>query len=87
MLYFVLLVANYWNERYLRSHWPLAAKFGTWLANSLQGSDFAYAGYNGGGGGILCLFILLGATFLFTEIFSVLKLIKKAFWSLWMLVM
>ncbi len=49
--YFVLLVANYWNERYLQSHWPLAAKFGTWLANSLQGSDFAYVSYNGGGGG------------------------------------
>ncbi len=49
MLYFVSLVVNYWNERYLQSHWPLAAKFGTWLANSLQGSDFAYASYNGGG--------------------------------------
>ena len=51
VLYFVILVANYWNERYLQSHWPLAAKFGTWPANSLQGSDFAYASYNGGGGG------------------------------------
>ncbi len=49
--YFVLLVANYWNEIYLQSHWPLAAKFGTWLANSLQGSDFAYVSYNGRGGG------------------------------------
>ncbi len=87
VLYFVLLVVNYWNERHLQSHWPLAAKFGTWLANSLQGSDFAYASYNGGGGGILRLFLLLGAIFLFTEIFSVLKLIKKAFWLLWMLVM
>jgi hypothetical protein len=42
---------NFWNERYLPSHWPLAAKYGTWLLNSLQGSDFAYASYNGGGGG------------------------------------
>jgi hypothetical protein len=50
VLYFALLVANYWNERYLPCHWPLAAKFGTWLANSLQGSDFAYVCYNGGGG-------------------------------------
>jgi hypothetical protein len=40
VLYFVILVANYWNERYLQSHWPLAAKFGTWPAISLQGSDF-----------------------------------------------
>ena len=48
------------------------AKFGTWLANSLQGSDFAYVSYNGGGG-ILCLFLLLGAIFLFIEIFSVAK--------------
>ena len=55
VLYFVILVANYWNERYLQSHWPLAAKFGTWPANSLQGSDFAYASYNGeGGGGDIC---------------------------------
>ncbi len=51
VLYFVILVANYWNERYMQSHWPLAVKFGTWPANSLQGSDFAYASYNGGGGG------------------------------------
>jgi hypothetical protein len=65
VLYLVLLVANYWNERYLQSHWPLAAKFGIWLANSLRGSDFAYASYNGGGGRgeILCLFFLLGAIF------------------------
>ena len=86
VLYFVILVANYWNERYLQSHWPLAAKFGTWPANSLQGSDFAYVSHNGGGG-ILCMFLLLGAIFLFIEIFSVLKLIKKAFWLLWMLIM
>ena len=50
VLYFVILVANYWNERYLQSHWPLAAKYGTRVANSLQGSDFAYASCNGGGG-------------------------------------
>ncbi len=49
VLYFVKLVANYRNEIYLQSHWPLAAKFGTWPANSLQGSDFAYVSYNGGG--------------------------------------
>ena len=49
VLYSFSLVANYWNVRYLQSHWPLAAKFGTWLANSLQGSDFAYVSYNGGG--------------------------------------
>jgi hypothetical protein len=73
VLYFVMIVVNYWNERHLQSHWPLAAKFGTWLANSLQGSDFAYASYNGGGGGILCLILLLGAIFLFIEIFSVAK--------------
>jgi hypothetical protein len=35
----------------LQSHWPLAAKYGTWFLNSLQGSDFAYASCNGGGGG------------------------------------
>jgi hypothetical protein len=49
----------------LQSHWPLAAKFGTWLADSLQGSEFAYVGYNGGGGGggasFMCL--LLDAVF------------------------
>ena len=70
--YFLL---NFWNERYLQSHWPLAAKYGTWFLNSLQGSDFAYASCNGGGGegGMLCLFLLLGAIFLFIEIFSVAK--------------
>ncbi len=60
----------------MQSHWPLAAKFGTWFANSLQGSDFAYASYNGGGGGggILFLFFLLGAIFLYyRDIFSVAK--------------
>ncbi len=51
VLYSFFLVANYWNVRYLQGHWPLAAKSGTWLADSLQGSDFAYVGYNGGGGG------------------------------------
>jgi len=61
VLYFVLLVSNYWNERYLQSHWPLAAKFGTWLADSLQGSDFAYVSYNGGGGVTLFMFLLLDA--------------------------
>ena len=54
VLYFVLLVASYWNERYLQSHWPLAAKYGTWLANSLQGSDFACVTYNGRGGYYSC---------------------------------
>ncbi len=72
----------------MQSHWPLAAKFGTWFANLLRGSDFAYVSHCfGGGGGILCIFLLLGAIFLFIEIFSVLKLIKKAFWLLWMLIM
>jgi hypothetical protein len=41
---------NFRNERYLQSQWPLAAKYGTWFANSLQGSDFAYVSYNGRGG-------------------------------------
>ena len=40
---------NFRNERYLQSQWPLAAKYGTRFANSLQGSDFAYVSYNGGG--------------------------------------
>ena len=77
------------DGRYSQSHWPLAVKFGTWLANSLQGSDFAYVSYNGGGGGggEYYAYFWLGAIFLFLEIFSVLKLIKKAFWLLWMLVM
>ncbi len=47
---FALLVANFWNERYLQNHCPLVAKFGTWLANLLWGSDFAYVTHNGGGG-------------------------------------
>jgi len=51
VLYFFLPVGNSWNKGYLQGHWPLAAKFGTWLADSLQGSEFAYVGYNGGGGG------------------------------------
>ena len=42
---------NFRNERYLQSQWPLAAKYGTRFANSLQGSDFAYVSYNGLGGG------------------------------------
>ena len=65
VLYFYFLVGSSWSERYLQSHWPLAAKFGTWLADSLQGSEFAYVGYNGGGGGggasFMCL--LLDAVF------------------------
>jgi hypothetical protein len=51
----------------LQSHWPLAAKFGTWLADSLQGSEFAYVGYNGGGGGgggASFMSLLLDAVFL-----------------------
>ena len=44
---------NFRNERYLQSQWPLAAKYGTWLANSLQGSDFAYVTYNGREGDII----------------------------------
>ena len=51
VLYLFFLVGSSWNERYLQSHWPLAAKFGTWLADSLQGSESACVGYNGGGGG------------------------------------
>ena len=47
---FALLVANFWNEGYLQNHCPLVAKFGTWLANLLWGSDFAYVSHNGGGG-------------------------------------
>jgi hypothetical protein len=48
----------------LQSHWPLAAKFGTWLADSLQGSEFAYVGYNGGGeGGASFMCLLLDAVF------------------------
>ncbi len=54
------LLLIFWNEGYLQSHWPLAAKFGTWLANSLQGSDFAYVNYNGGGV-TLFMFLLLDA--------------------------
>ena len=50
VLYFFFLVGSSWNERYLQSHWPLAAKFGTWLANLLWVSDFAYVSHNGGGG-------------------------------------
>jgi hypothetical protein len=66
---------NFRNERYLQSQWPLAAKYGTRFANSLQGSDFAYVSYNGrGGGGILFLFLLLDAVSLYPrDIFSVVK--------------
>jgi hypothetical protein len=60
VLYFYFLVGGSWNERYLQSHWPLAAKFGTWLADSLQGSDFAYVSYNGGGVALF-MFLLLDA--------------------------
>ena len=88
VLYFYFLVGSSWNERYLQSHWPLAAKFGTWLADSLQGSDFAYASYNGGWGGEGTYVSPVDAVSLYyRDIFSVLKLIKKAFWLLWMLVM
>ena len=64
---------NFRNERYLQSQWPLAAKYGTWFANSLQGSDFAYVSYNGGGV-TLFMFLLLDAVFLYyRDIFSVAK--------------
>jgi len=63
------------------------AKFGTWLANLLWGSDFAYVSYNGGGGGNTMHISSVRRYFFFIEIFSVLKLIKKAFWLLWMLIM
>jgi hypothetical protein len=69
---FSLLVANFWDERCLQNHCPLVAKFGIRLANLLWGSDFAYVSHNGGGG-ILCIFLLLRAIFLFIEIFSVAK--------------
>ena len=62
VLYFYFLVGSSWNERYLQSHWPLAAKFGTWLADSLQGSDFAYVSYSGGGVALF-MFLLLDAVF------------------------
>ena len=62
VLYFYFLVGGSWNERYLQSHWPLAAKYGTWLADSLQGSDFAYVSHNGGGV-MLFMFLLLDAFF------------------------
>jgi hypothetical protein len=62
VLYFFLPVGNSWNKGYLQGHWPLAAKFGTWLADSLQGSEFAYVGYNGGGGTFF-MFLLLDAVF------------------------
>jgi hypothetical protein len=46
VLYSVSLVVNFWNERCLQNHRPLATKFGTWLANLLWGSDFAYVSHN-----------------------------------------
>jgi len=67
VLYFFLPVGNSWNKGYLQGHWPLAAKFGTWLADSLQGSEFAYVGYNGGGGTFF-MFLLLDAVFFFSII-------------------
>jgi hypothetical protein len=59
---------NFRNERYLQSQWPLAAKYGTRFANSLQGSDFAYVSYNGR------WVLLLDAVSLYPrDIFSVVK--------------
>ncbi len=84
---FLNFLLKFWNERYLQSHWPLAAKYGTWLANSLQGSDFAYVSYNGRGegGGGRGIFIHVSpvrrcfSLQYFRDIFSVVKL-TYSFW-------
>ena len=75
VLWFVLLVVNFWSKRYLRNHCPLAANFGT------KGCNF----YCGGLilhrwiillGGILCIFSHVRRWFFFCyrDIFSVIKL-------------
>ncbi len=63
-----------------------AAKFGTRLLNLLWGSDFAYVSYNGGGENTMRI-CSVRCYFSFIEILSVLKLVKKSFWLLWMLIM
>jgi len=52
----------------------------------LWGSDFAYVSYNGGGGNTMRI-CSVRCYFSFIEILSVLKLVKKSFWLLWMLIM
>ncbi len=60
-------------RKYLRNHCPLAAKFGTWLANLLKGS--ALHVWVIVLGGILCIFLLSDAVFLcYRDIVSVTKL-------------
>ncbi len=84
MLWFVLLVANFWSKRYLQNHCPLALKIGTRHADFAEGVCFAFVSHSVGGG-ILCIFSLLGAISLYyRDIFSVAEL-KKTFWLLWML--
>ncbi len=58
--------------------WNLACKFAVGVCS-------AYVSHRVGGG-ILCIFFLLGAIFLFyRDVFSVCK-IEKTFWLLWMLI-
>ncbi len=76
----------------MQDHWPLAAKFGTWLASSLQGSDFAYGDYDGWEGGKrrggLIMFFLLDANFLYHRDIEIIKndlFILVCNWWRWLL--
>ncbi len=76
MLWFVLLVADFWSKGYLQNHCPLASKVGTRHANFAEGVCFACVSHSvgGGGGGVLCIFSLLGAVSLYyRDIFSAAK--------------
>jgi hypothetical protein len=77
LLWFVLLVANFWSKRYSQNHCPLALKIGTRHANLLKGSAL-HVWVIPLGGVILCIFLLSDAVFLcYRDIFSVTKLTRS----------
>ena len=77
LLWFVLLVANFWSKRYLQNHCPLALKIGTRHADFAEGVCFAFVSHSVGGV-ILCIFLLSDAVFLcYRDIFSVTKLTRS----------
>ncbi len=74
VVWFVLLVVNFWSERYWQNHCPLAADFGTKACRFAVGV-WLCIGDSSCWGGILCIFLLSDAVFLcYRDIFSVTKL-------------
>jgi len=55
VVWFVLLVVNFWSERYLQNHCPLAANFGIKACKFAVEVCFAYVNHPVGGDTMLIL--------------------------------